>query len=167
MLTRPGPGSYGYNALPEYMDVDCVVTIAAGATMPQGQVLCRNVTALPSSAGADMVVFAGNASAGPVYAVYQGPAITNASTAPETYPIIARAWGQGKVLASGTAAAVVVGGVLEVIAGNQYAQTASTAPEAGLYVGYALATGAITAVGATLIASAGAASAINCAIDCV
>lgn len=167
MLTRPGPGSYGYNALPEYMDVDCVVTIAAGATMPKGQVLCRNVTLLPSSAGADPVVFAGNASAGPVYAVYQGNPITNGGTTAQTYPIIARAWGQGVVQASGTTAAVVVGGVLEVIAGNQYAQTAAAAPEAGTYVGYALATGTVTAVGGTLIASAGAAAPVNCAIDCV
>lgn len=166
MLTRPGPGSYGYNALPEYIVLDCVVTVAAGATLATGQVLSRNVTALPSSAGADMVVFAGNASAGPVYGAYQGPPITNGSTTAQTYPIVVTAFGQGKVLASGTTAAVLVGSVLGTIAGNANAQTEAD-PVPGTYVGYALATGAITAVGATLIASAGAASVINCAIDCI
>lgn len=167
MLTRPGPGSYGYNALPEYMDVDCVVTVAAGATLATGQVLMRDVTQLPSSAGADMVVFGTSANAGPVYAVYQGPPITNNSTTAQTYPIIARAWGQGVVQASGVTAAVVVGGVLEMIAGNANAQTAAESPELGTYVGYALATGAVTTVGGTLIPSGSTVAAINCAIDCV
>jgi hypothetical protein len=167
MLTRPGPGSYGYNALPEYMDVDCVVTLAAGASCVRGQVLCRNVTQLPSSAGADPVILPNATGAGPVYGVYQGPTFTNTTTAAQTYPIIVRAWGQGVVNADGTTAAVTVGGALEVLTTSANAQATADSPVPGTYVGYALATGAITGVGATLIASGGPASVVNCAIDCV
>ena len=149
MLFRVGPGSSGYNWFPEYIDWDCVLTLAGGAGCPQGQVLCRDVTQVPSNAGADMVVLPTSPNAGPVYGVYQGPAITNPAGQPtQTYQIIVRIKGQGVLSAS----ASTVGAQMINTAGTLPAGVAPTPEEIvpGTFVGTALATGTATAPGAAI-----------------
>lgn len=153
MLTRVGPGNAGYNFQPEFMDWDCVVTLAASGTLNTGQSVCRDVTAFPSSTGADAVVLPTNANAGTVYGVYQGPPITNpSSTATLSVPITVRQRGYGVVYAAAVTAgtAVTVGGLLQMVNTNNSTLQATT-PTAGNYVGTALATGAVTTKGASII----------------
>jgi hypothetical protein len=145
MLFRVGPGSSGYNWYPEYIDWDCVLTLAAGATCAQGQAVCRNVSQPPSDAGADPVVLPTATGAGPVYGVYQGSTFTNSTTTPQTYQITVRKSGQGVVNATGA----TVGGALA----NTGALQVGAAPdpvEPGTMVGVALATGTATAPGAAI-----------------
>lgn len=149
MLFRVGPGSSGYNWFPEYIDWDCVLTLTSGQTCPQGQVLCRNVSAVPSDAGADMVVLPTNAAAGPVYGVYQGPTITGPPAAPpgvsQAYQIVVRIKGQGVV----NGGASTVGGALA----NSGSLQPGVAPDPalpGTLVGTTLATGTATAPGAAV-----------------
>ena len=165
MLFRVGPGNAGYNFQPEFIDLDCVLELAAGAVCAQGQPVARDVTAFPSVKGADMVVLPTDPLAVPtIYGVYQGPAFTNSSGARANYPIQVRSVGQGVVSASGATAAVNVGSNLIINAANLAAQAAAAAM--GVNVGLALASGSVTAKGAQLIASAGAATLINAAIRC-
>lgn len=153
MLTRVGPGNSGYNYSPEFMDWECVVTLPASGVLQQGGAVCRDVTVFPSSTGADKVVLPSNANAGTVYGIYQGPTITNpSSTAAASYPITVRQRGYGQVYAAAVAAgtAVTVGGLLQMVNTNNSVLQATT-PTAGNYVGTALATGAVTTKGASII----------------
>jgi hypothetical protein len=150
MLFRVGPGSSGYNWFPEYLDWDCVLTLTSGQTCVRGQVLCRNVSAVPSDTGADMVVLPNNAAAGPVYGVYQGPTLSVPATpagVTQTFQIIVRVKGQGVV----SAAASTVGGLLANSGALQPAVPAdATEVEPGTFVGTSLATGTATAPGAAI-----------------
>lgn len=148
MLFRVGPGSSGYNWFPEYIDWDCVLTLTSGQVCAQGQVLCRNVSAVASDSGADMVVLPNNAAAGPVYGVYQGPTISVPATpagVTQTFQIIVRIKGQGVV----NGGASTVGGALA----NSGALQPGVAPdpvEPGTFVGVTLATGSAIAPGAAV-----------------
>ena len=109
MLTTPVGTSQGYNFQPEFMDVYCVLSLANGAACVQGQVLKRDLTAVPNAAGADKVLLpnaanAGGATQGQVYGVYQGSSFTNSSGATATYQILVRVYGQGVVNATAGAA---------------------------------------------------------------
>jgi len=164
MLTRVGPGSSGYNYQPEFADIDCVLTLANNATCAQGQVLLRDCTKIPGSAGADMVVLPTNTNGVTPYGVYQGAAFTNTSGASATYQITVRKWGQGVVLAQGAGGAVNVDSPLIVNNSQLGAIAGSAALNAN--VGMALATGATTTKGSQLIANLGAAALVNAHIDC-
>lgn len=167
MLFRVGPGSYGYNFKTEYMDVDCVLTLANGATCAQGQVLLKDCTQIPSSAGADMVVLPTNANGTTPYGVYvQAAAITNNTGASATYPIVVRKWGWGVVFCSGAGGAVNVDSPL-IVNNSQLGAIAGTAA-INANVGMALATGAVTTKGSQIIATGGGnTQLVNCQINCL
>src|SRR5215469_11472757 len=144
MLTRVGPGNAGYSFQPEFIDIDCVVEPAPGATCNQGQVLCRDVTAFPSAKGADMVVLSTDPLAQPsVYGVYQGPTFVNTGAARANFPILVRKFGMGVVSAAGVGAAVNVGSNL-IIAAAQVSAIPGVAA-LNVNVGFAVATGGVTA----------------------
>lgn len=154
MLQRVGPGSYGYNFQPEFQDIDCILTLANGATCAQGQPVKRDLTATPNSAGADKVLLptaanAGSATQGQLYGVYQGAGFTNNTGASATYPITVRVFGQGVVQAT-AGVNLLVGN--PVICANTLTATgaAAGAQPSGGSVGIALATGAANTPGATL-----------------
>lgn len=162
MLTRVGPGSNGYNFQTEFIFWDCVVLLAPGATLATGQVVMRDVTAFPNMTGADHCVLPTSANAGPVYGVYQGPPITNGGTVATEYAVIVMREGYGQVLANG-ATAVTVGGF--VLIGVALQATGGAAEgNANTQIGIALATGIVTAKGATILAAAGNIGLVNCAI---
>ena len=139
MLFRVGPGSSGYNFQPEFIDVDCVLELANNATCAQGQAVCRDVTAFPSTKGADMVVLPTDPLAQPtIFGVWQGATFTNSSGGRLNYVIQVRRWGQGVVNASGAGTAVLVGSNLIINATNLPAIAGTAA--IGVNVGLALAT---------------------------
>ena len=150
MQSRPGPGSNGYNYQPEFIDWDCVVHISAGHVVATGQVLCRDIAAIPSVQGADRVVLPNHANAGPVYGVYQGAQFTNNTAVEQYYPITVRVWGYGVV--SKVNAGISVGTTLiktnALQAQPAPAWAADVAPPPpGSYIGTAVATGAATTPG--------------------
>jgi hypothetical protein len=168
MLTRVGPGNSGYNYLPEYMDFDCTMHLAANATLEQGQALFRDVTAVPSSAGADTVVLPNDAKAGSTFGVYQGPAIVNPhGDGPLKVALQVRRYGFGVVTVHAPAKEVRVGSHLAKGAGIQaVALDPVDAFVKGQHIGTAVTTGAHNAVGDVLLALDGPAKVVNCLIDC-
>lgn len=166
MRFRVGPGNSGYNFQPEFMDFDCTITLANGATCAKGQVVCRDLTQIAGTAGADMVVLPTSANAGKPYGVHQGPSFTNNTGATATYVLnTVRRKGYGLVLGSGAGGAVLVGSALIENSSQLGAILGTAAINAN--VGQALATGSNTTVGASLIANGGGNTAvINADIDC-
>lgn len=171
-------------AMCEYEDWGCTVVIPASGSIPQGSVLYRDSTALVGESGqmgtsapatlSDICVLgnSANAAAGsPAYGVYQGPTITNpSSTATLTVTILVRRRGQGVVLATAKTAgtAVTVNGSLIGEPGTDQF-TLQGAAALNKTIGVAAATGAVTALGASLIAVPGSGQTntlINAFIDC-
>lgn len=147
----------GFNYAPDIITSVVTYTIPASGTLLTGQPLCRDVTQIPSSAGADICVLPNNANAGTCIGVYQGPNITNpSSTATLVVDIEVITDGWGVVLAGAATAgvAVTVGGAL-VVASSQSVALQSASPTFQTYIGQAVATGAVTAKGATIIAVPG------------
>lgn len=148
----------GPNAAWDTSDTFCQITIAAAGTLQQGMPVLLLVSSLGPNATTpvcEQVVKANGTGAGPVFGVYQGPNITNGSSAAVTYTIQVRTSGYGVVYAGAVAAgtAVTVGGSLVVTSANPFATEGSATIFAT--VGVALATGAVTAPGASLIAVPG------------
>jgi len=144
----------GFNYDPDVMDTEVVYTLAASETLVQGQVLCRDMTAIPSATvGADPCVLPTSANAGAVMGVYQGAAITNpSSTATLQVVLKLRTWGYGVVFAgtNATPTRVTVGGNLGFTGPSGLKYATATTFTIGYQVGMALATGANTAAGANL-----------------
>jgi hypothetical protein len=159
------PSGFNYQADAAYVDV--VVQLASGAVCTTGQVLCRDVTNIPSATAADQCVLPTSANAGPVMGAYQGPAITNSTGATATYTIQLQVGGWGSVFAgtNATPTRVTVGSNLVVTSSNLYATVGAYA--VNTEIGVALATGTNTAVGANLTgASSGNTAVVNCYINC-
>lgn len=165
MYVRPGPGTHGYNALPEFIDKDCVVRLPNGTQLLPGHPLFRELTAFPSTTGADMVVLGSANAPGRLYGLYQGPRYTNNTGGIESKVIQARVRGLGIAFCR-TPLAVTVGGSLAALgAGIVECEQTATPAANGSYVGVATATGPVTAVGATILPKGAPALYVNCAIS--
>lgn len=164
MLSRPGPGSHGYNFQTEFIDFDCMLQVNAGVTVPRGATVCRDVTAISDSSGADHCLLPNHAAAGPPYGVYQGAPFTNHSTVVVNYPIVVRAIGYGVVLAAAPTIAVIVGGNLGISGNGEFPEQEATVPSNGNYIGVPLATGIVTTKNGILIPIAGPNALVNCDI---
>jgi hypothetical protein len=151
----------------EYIDFAAFVTLANGTTLNPGQVVHRDVTQVvntqsgtgSTSSVSDMTVLASSANAGSIYGVYQGPAVANASGGSLVYgPFLFRRIGAGLVrvgVPTSTGTAVKVGDYLVMAqpSGAEYA--VSAAATITHTVGQAIATGAVTAIGSTIVAVPG------------
>lgn len=173
MLFQSGSGYLGAPfAECEYLYRAGFITLShtAGVNSIQtGSPVCRDVTQIsggPNSVGtgatatqSDMMVVPRNANAGAVYGTYDGQqgTITNPTTGPATAvfgPFNYQKWGYGPVLVQCAAAGVTVqvGGALIVTAGASGTTAAIQGTAAHFVnVGMALATGATTAINATLL----------------
>jgi hypothetical protein len=191
MLTRAGAGQSGFSELPEYVDLDCVVSLPPGESLFRGQIVCRDNTQMQSPYGADIVILPANYNAGPAYGVYQLPrTITNDTAQVIRRPIIVRAWGQGVVIADGSSGQIAVGDPVitppgsgartqgawglgiwgQFLWGQSWGNNATAIGPGGIsvvgsYIGRALATGyAGEPIGYVLIPNLGPAALINVAI---
>lgn len=165
MRFRVGPGSGGYNYLPEFIDLDCTVTIPASGTLNQGQPVFYSMINIPSTAGADKVLPAPSANNAQVAGIYLGATVTNpSSTATLTQAISIRAYGYAQiyaqVTASGTGSSAIVVGSNLIAAPNTAGLVGAYAGTAGfsVQVGIAYATGSALTAGATIMAASTAAT---------
>lgn len=151
----------GFNATPDIETTVVTLTVANGTTIAAGQVLCRDVTQIPGSAGADIVVLPSSGNAGIPIAVYQGPAFTNNTGAAATYDVEAQTWGWGIVSAEAKTGgtAVKVGDTL-ILNGTDNAPISGSAA-LNVTIGQVLATGGVTAKGATVITVPGSGSTVQ------
>ncbi len=152
----------------EFIDWVASITLANGASLLTGQTVIRDVTQISGAPGevgtsaqasnSDIVVVpvAGTGANAPAFGVYQGPAITNNTGAAQTYTLLFRRQGYGVVLASAKLAgvAVKVGDSLITESGTD-SLVISGAAVLNKTVGTAMATGAVTAYGASIIAVPG------------
>ncbi|MDE2102025.1 MAG: hypothetical protein KGL39_32565 [Patescibacteria group bacterium] len=165
MLIQNGSAAVGGPfAETEYAFRAAQITLANGATLATGQVVCRDLTkisggSLGGSTGStnsvtDQVVLPTSADAGLPYGVYQDAAITNSTGQTQTYTLKFLWLGYGQVLATSPAAGnkVNVDSVL-VISADQIQCLASTAA-LGVTIGQALATGVSVNPGTQLLSSA-------------
>lgn len=172
MFFRLGPGSSGYNFQPEFLDWDGHFNIPTSASLTTGQAFARDVTQFPSAAGADVLCLPNNANAGPIMGVYQGPPIANpSSTNTLGVDVVYRSRGYGVANAAAVTAgvAVTVGGFLSMATNNASILQVGAAPANGVSVGVAMATGGVTAKGATLITVPGSGQTnllINAYLNC-
>ena len=174
MIIQTGSAATGAPfAQTEYADVSAFVTLAAGATLHQGQVCCRDLTALATpdvgtsntSSVSDYVVAGSSANAGELYGAYQGEAVTNpdSDNAAVFGPFLFRRFGIGYVYAgvgsSGTAIKVGNPLIMAQPSGTDYAVEGTAA--LNKTVGMAIAQGSATAVGDTVIAVPGSGTTIE------
>lgn len=157
----------GFNFTPD-IDVTVVtITLANGASLLQGQVVCRDMTQIPSAAGADIAVKPSSTNAGFPIGVYQGATITNNTGVSQTYDLEVQVWGWGVVSAQAKfgGVAVKVGDSL-ILNGTDDAPISGTAA-LNVKIGQAVATGAVTAKAATIITVPGSGATValvNCFI---
>jgi hypothetical protein len=144
------------------------VTLANAATLLQGQVLCKDVTKVqganfstPANSLCDQLVKPSSANAGLIFGVYQGPTITNSTGSTQTYTIDCLQHGYGLVSAQAKfgGVAVKVGDSL-ILNGTDDAPISGTAA-LNLTVGMAVATAAVTAKAATIIATPGSGATVQ------
>jgi hypothetical protein len=177
MLFKVGPGSSGYNYQTEFLDLSCSVQLGSAGTLYQGQGVWVDQTQVPGTKGADQVLPAPNANNSRLYGIYQGAtlygsALIASNGANKYFDILVRQRGYGVVLAQTASAstgstAVTVGAQLIGAANTSglYGAYTGTAAATGVNVGIALATGSASSAGATIMASATAATMlINCYI---
>lgn len=156
----------GFNFKPDVEFINCTVTLAAAAVCATGQALCRDVTSIPSTTGADACVLPTATGAGPLMGVYQGATITNSTAAPVTYTIQLQILGWGQVFAGTNASVVRV-----AVGSNLVITTATLYATVGTYtvnnqIGVATATGAAVNVGTNITgASAGNTALVNAFIN--
>lgn len=169
MPTLSGPGNAAVGAPfaeTEFIDYVASITLANGASLPQGSTVYRDVTQICGAPGqvgtsstasnSDIVVLGSSANAGRAYGVYQGQTITNNSGATQTYVLLFRKVGYGLVYATAKAAgtAITVGAnLIGEPTTDQYVIAGAFAT--GKEIGMALATGSATAPGASIIAVPG------------
>lgn len=137
------------------------ITLAPGATLITGQILCYDVTNIPSSATADNFVKPSAAVASTLsVGVFQDKTITNAAAFSQQYlvTVLIRGYGQVYVGAAAGGTAVTVGGslIMAILTTVDYAVQGAGA--SNRTIGTACATGAATAFGASLVAVPGTAT---------
>ena len=179
MPTMSGPGNAAIGApfaLCEFVDFVAQISLANGASLPQGSIAYRDVTQLVGIAGqvgtsatsteSDQVVLGSSANAGRLYGVYQGPTITNNSGATQVYTLLWRKTGAGVLYATaknGGTAVTVGANMIGEPTTDQYAVVGAFAT--GKEIGMAIATGAVVAPGGSIIVVPGSGQ-TNALINC-